>query len=284
MNKARFLLLISLLLLTLTGCSISRAMRVENREVIDVKTMMTELKDAPLVLVGESHDVPAHHEIQLAIVKSKKDAGQPVAIGMEMFELSSQKTLDEWSAGKLSERAFSLIYERNWRNLPYVLYRDIFLYARDNRIPIVALNAPRELVQQVARQGFESLTENDLKRLPEGVNAEVSDSYLEFIKAAYTGHGRNGSSFRFMCEAQMLRNRVMARRIGDYLLQHPDTSMVVIAGGGHARGNGGIPAELGNLPYKIVLPPITTLTSATVTKKDGDYLLEEPFFWLGEMF
>jgi uncharacterized iron-regulated protein len=268
------------IILTLTGCSITHVMRIEDREVIGVETMIGELSDTPLVFVGERHDASAHHQIQLEIIKGLRAKGKPLAIGMEMFEDSSQKALDAWSAGKVPEYALRKIFESNWRNISWELYEEILLYARDNRIPVIALNAPRATVQKVAQQGFSSLTTEDLGLLPPGISAEVSDAYLAFIAAAYSGHGRSGEAFRNICEAQMLRNRVMARRVGDYLALHPETTMVVLAGGGHAREEGGIPAELEKIPHRIVLPPIPGLTSKTVTRKDADYLLEEPFFWL----
>ena len=271
------------LLAALTGCSITQAMRVENREVIDVKTMIGELRGSPLVFLGERHDASAHHELQLDILKALKAEGKPLAIGMEMFEDSSQRALDAWSAGKVPENAFRKVFAWNWRNIPWGLYRDIMIYARDHSIPIVALNAPREVVQAVSRKGFSSLTPEQLKLLPLGINAEVTDTYLQFMMSFYPMHGRNGEAFRNISEAQMLRNRVMARRISDYQQLHPETVMVVIAGGGHARQKGGIPAELGKLPYKIVLPPIPALNSDTVTTKDADYLLVEPFSWLADM-
>ncbi|HBA86718.1 MAG TPA: hypothetical protein DCZ75_01685 [Geobacter sp.] len=272
------LLVPALLLILLCGCSITQAMRVENREVVDVKTMIDELRGSPLVFVGERHDAPAHHDLQLDILKAIKAEGKPVAIGMEMFEESSQRAIDAWTAGKVPEEAFRKVFAWNWRNLPWDLYRDLLIYARDNRIPVVALNAPRDVVAAVAKRGFASLTPEQLRQLPEGTDASVNDEYLKFMMSFYPMHGRQGDAFRNIGEAQMLRNKVMARRISDYMKLHPDTVMVVIAGGGHARENGGVPAELKELSYKIVLPPIPGLTSETVTTKDANYLLVEPFF------
>jgi uncharacterized iron-regulated protein len=279
----RQLLALLPLLLALTGCSISKVMRVTDHKVISVDTMINEVKDTPLLFVGERHDTSAHHELQLEILKAKLRQGQQLAIGVEMFDDTSQPEVDAWVAGKTREESFRGTFERSWRNLPWDLYRDIFLFAQENRIPIIALNAPRQLVQQVAGSGMASLTPEQVAMLPEGVDSEVSDAYLDFIKSAYFIHGRNGDAFRFICEAQMLRNRVMARHITDYLSSHPGSAMVVIAGGGHARERGGVPAELRNISYKIILPPIPALTSDTVTKGDGDYLMEEPFFWIGEI-
>lgn len=269
-------LLLVVLIFTLTGCSITQVMRVENREVIDVETMLEELRATPLIFMGERHDAAAHHKLQLDVIKAMQAEGKPLAIGMEMFEGSSQPALDAWCAGKVSEYAMRGIFRANWRNLSFELYRDIIVYARDHRIPIVALNAPRVIVETVARSGFASLAGDQLTQLPAGLKGEVSEDFLQFMMSAYPMHGRSGDSFRNICEAQMLRNRVMARRITEYFQRHPDGTMVVLAGGAHARERGGIPAELSQLSYKIVLPTVQAMTPKRVNKGDGDYLFEEP--------
>ncbi len=134
--------------LFLTGCSstITRAMRVEDRVTVDVRTMIDEVSTVPIVFVGERHDAAAHHALQLEVIKGLLAKGKSVAIGMEMFEGASQKVLDGWSTGAVTTDAFIKVYRSNWRNIPYRLYEDIFSYARVNHIPIVALNAPRDIV------------------------------------------------------------------------------------------------------------------------------------------
>jgi uncharacterized iron-regulated protein len=277
-------LLLLALFATLTGCSITHVMRVEDRKVIETDTMIGELRAAPVILVGERHDAASHHRLQLDIIRDLKAQGTPFAIGMEMFETGSQKALDAWVAGKAPEQAFRKVFAWNWRNIPWNYYQDILYYARDNRIPLVALNASRDIVQKVSQQGASSLSPEDLLQLPAGIDPTVSEAYLAFMGSAYPAHGRSGAAFRSICEAQMLRNRVMARRIGDYLAEHPGSRMVVLAGGAHVRGVRGIPAELGDLRYRIVLPTIPGLDQETVTVRDADYLLDEPYFWLETLF
>ena len=267
------------ILLFLTGCSstIIQAMRVEDRTIIDVRTMIDEVSTVPLVFVGERHDAAAHHALQLEVIKGLQTKGLSVAIGMEMFEESSQKTLDGWSGGTVTTSEFTYVYQANWRNIPYRMYEDIFSYARVNHIPIIALNAPREIVMKVSRRGLSSLSSADKKMLPPGADAEVSDDYVDFMRLSYWVHGRDSEDFRHICEAQMLRNRVMASRIRAYHQQHPDRAMVIIAGGGHTREKGGIPAELGGIPFKIIIPPVPGLTAASISSEDAHFLLEEPF-------
>ena len=273
-----FILAILGLTLLLTGCSpITRAMRVEDRTIIDVRTMIDEVSTVPLVFVGERHDAAAHHALQLEVIKGLKAKGHSIAIGMEMFEESSQKTLDGWSGGTVTTNEFTKVYRSNWRNILYRLYEEIFSYARINHIPIIALNAPREIVMKVSRQGLSSLSSADKILLPPGADAEVSDDYVDFMRLSYWAHGRDSEDFRHICEAQMLRNRVMASRIRAYHRQHPGSVMVIIAGGGHTREKGGIPAELGGIPFKIIIPPVPGLTAASISSEDAHFLLEEPF-------
>ena len=270
--------------LLLPGCtSITRAMRVEDRVTVDVRTMIDEVSTVPIVFVGERHDASAHHALQLEVIKGLQAKGKPVAIGMEMFEESSQKTLDGWSGGTVTTDEFTKVYRSNWRNIPYRLYEEIFSYARVNHIPIIALNAPREIVMTVSRQGLSSLSSADKRLLPPGADAEVSNDYVDFMRLSYWAHGRDSENFRHICEAQMLRNRVMASRIRAYQQQQPDRVMVIIAGGGHAREKGGIPAELGSIPFKIIIPPVPGLTAASISTEDAHFLLDEPFSLL-DMF
>ncbi|MBJ6800098.1 ChaN family lipoprotein [Geomonas sp. Red259] len=272
-------LLLSLLLTALLcGCSISQALRVRDGATVDVDTMIADISGAPVLFIGERHDAAAHHGLQLRVLQSLKARGKDVAIGMEMFELVSQPALDAWSAGRVPEDAFRKVYQWSWHNIPWGMYSDIFFFARDNHIPIVALNAPRSVVQSVAQRGFASLSPLELAELPPDIDARVTDEFVRFIGSYSSNHGRNLESFRHIAEAQMLRNMVMARRITGYLAAHPEKVMVVIAGGGHARGVGGVPAELkGNLEYRIVLPPVPPLDKEHVTAEDTDYLLVERF-------
>ena len=261
----------------LTTKPITHALRVEDHATVDIQTMVDGVSTVAVVFVGERHDAVEHHKLQLEALKGLAARGKSLTIGMEMFTVSSQDALDAWSAGNVSAYAFIKLYESNWKNVPYRLYEDIFAYARDNHIPVVALNAPQEIVKKVSKRGLSSLTNDDRRLLPPGADAKVSDAYLDFIRSSYAVHGRGGDQFRNICEAQMLRNRVMASRIRDYHQLHSEKVMVVIAGGAHARGKGGIPAELGNLPFKIILPPLPGLSAESIRAEDADFLLKEPF-------
>jgi len=264
----------AVLLLALGGCSITHAYRVADGQRVDVAQMVTELGDAPLVLVGEEHDDMTHHELQLDVLALLHQQGRPLAIGLEMFEIQHQGALDAWVAGRLPEGAFIPVYQANWRNLSWGFYRAIFVFARDRRIPMVALNAPRDLVQKVARHGLTALSDADLKALPTGVNAPLKAEQLASGTDYGAIAGHSPQATRYIAEAQVLRNRVMAQSARRYLAQNPQARLVVLTGGLHAWRQGGIPAELNGLPHKVILPPMSGMNLMDPAGTSADYVLD----------
>jgi uncharacterized iron-regulated protein len=247
--------------------------RLSDRSVTTLPDIVDDLKSARLVFVGELHDNKAHHQVQLDIIRTLKDSGVPVAIGLEMFQSDYQDALDEWIAGKSSPEEFIQSYYENWR-MPWPLYRDIFLYARKNGIPLVGLNVSEEIVSQVARHGFASLKPEQLRKIP-GVSCSVDTAYERFIRNALGEHGKGAASFRNFCEAQMVWDSAMALNLINYVKNHSGVTVIVLAGGGHSWKYG-IPEQVrrqSDYPFRVILPELTgRLTRENVTDSETDYL------------
>jgi uncharacterized iron-regulated protein len=251
-------------------------LRVADGKTISFARMASELVSARAVFLGELHHLPDHHRIQLSVIQALHEASHPIALGLEMFRAEDQDGLDAWTAGRMDERSFRRLYERNW-TLPWELYADIFRYARDHGIPLVGLNVPESVTSKVARRGFSSLSETEARKLPPGVACEVDDAYMEFIRRSHGLPGHGGRSFRFFCEAQMVWDSAMARHLADYLARHPERSVTVLAGSGHAWRRG-VPARLQQLApglrSLVVLPRIDgKIAHDTVTTADADYVV-----------
>ncbi|KAF0221396.1 MAG: hypothetical protein FD174_534 [Geobacteraceae bacterium] len=270
------LLLVCATVVLLTGrCfSTERAVRVSDGSVIGFDRMIREVKGAKLVFVGEVHDQKAHHEAQLRTIKALHKAGTPIAIGLEMFTADSQHDLDRWVAGRMEKERFIRLYYDNWQ-MPWPLYGDILHYARQNRIPLIGLNVPRDVAQKVSSKGFAALTRDEKKKLPSGITCDVDAAYTEFIKKAYAQHARNDKSFIHFCEAQMLWNKTMAWHLARFLEKHPKYTVVVLVGAGHALKRG-IPAEveaISGFNCKVILPEMSDMPARAVTGGDADYVL-----------
>ncbi|HYN38683.1 MAG TPA: ChaN family lipoprotein, partial [Rhodospirillales bacterium] len=113
---------------------------------------------APIVLLAEVHDDPAHHAWQLRMLSALRGRGRPLVLGVEMLPRRAQPDLDRWVAGELSERAFlqAVRWQETWGHDP-ALYLPVFRFARDHRIPMLAMNVDRSLVAKVARSGWEAV-------------------------------------------------------------------------------------------------------------------------------
>jgi hypothetical protein len=148
------------------GVSNAPILRVSDGARVTLFDIMDDLRGVKLVFLGELHDNANHHQAQLAVIGALKEFGVPVAVGLEMFQSSSQMDLDRWVTGTLTEEAFQSIYYENWTTA-WRLYRDIFLYAREKEIPMIGLNVSPKITRQVARKGFASLTPEQLGMLPQ---------------------------------------------------------------------------------------------------------------------
>jgi uncharacterized iron-regulated protein len=248
--------------------------RLADGATISAETFTEALASHHFILVGERHTDENHHQGQLHVIRSLAEKGLPVAIGMEMMRSDSQPYLDAWVAGKLSEAEFLAVYRDNW-NYPWPLYRPIFIYAREQGIPLIGLNVARAITRQVAQGGFDSLSAEQRGDLP-FVTCRVDDDYLAFIKEAYGAHAHGNMQFEHFCEAQLVWDKAMAVNAVKYLEKAPESRIVILAGTGHAR-KGGIPRQLeslGQRSFAVVLPEIpSVLDPRTVDTADADYLL-----------
>jgi uncharacterized iron-regulated protein len=277
MRAVRIVIVIVLLLLSAASAGVDnprKVLRVSDGRVIAFGQMVEDLKNVSVVFVGEIHDDAEHHAAQLHIIRAFHESDRPTAIGLEMFRADSQQTLNSWVQGRLPVEKFLVSYYDNW-GMPWALYRGIFLYARDHELHLQGLNIADGISKKIAAKGFGSLTAAERKQLPPGISCSVDPKYMEFIRRAYADHaGHRGQGFENFCEAQMVWDKTMAWHLMGYLRKNPDTTMVVLAGVGHAWKRG-ISEQLDEgITYRVVLPSIPNqVEQGTVTTADADYVL-----------
>jgi uncharacterized iron-regulated protein len=270
-------LLLAALALLLAGMMLRNdVFRISDKNIITFNDMMEDLKKADIIFIGEVHDIPEHHRMELEIIRAFQESRTPLAIGLEMFRNDSQKDLDSWVRGASSLAQFLPVYYDNWQR-PWPEYRDIFTYAREHRIPLIGLNIPDALSETVARHGFASLDANQKKQLPPGISCDADPAYREFIRKAYADHHQvPDKKFLYFCEAQLVWDKAMAWRLIEYLKQDPGRTVVVLAGVGHAwkRGIPGQVARQSPFTSRVIIPLIPDeIEIDSVTKQDGDYVM-----------
>jgi aminopeptidase N len=257
-----------------------RGIEVELRKepaAVDVAALSTltrvieKTAESRIVYVGEYHDRFAHHAVELRTIKLVHRRNPKIAIGMEMFQQPFQPVLDEYIAGTIDERTFlkKSEYFKRW-SYDYNLYKPILDYARENGIPVVALNQRTEITDKVSRQGLDALDEKERAQIPADLDFS-DDDYRDRLQQAFNQHPENGQrKFAWFLQAQVLWDETMASSIDGYLRRNPDRSMVVIAGLGHLAYKTGIPKRAfrrNSLPYSSIL------SDADVEEGIADYLV-----------
>jgi uncharacterized iron-regulated protein len=227
---------------------------------IDRATLFNHLAAARVVYVGETHDNPDCHRVQAEILRALADRHPDLAVGLEMVPRDHQALLDDWSAGRLSEKEFARRWTALWPT-GYRAYQEILTFARERQIPLVALNAPRDLVKAVSRDGLDNLPEALRSQLPREMDAH--DPYHRAKTEAIFGGHSHVDSFEHFYPAQLLWDETMAETAADYLAHHPGSHLLILAGGYHVEQGVGIPRRLFRrvpvtfatvLPYTPVIP------------------------------
>ena len=208
--------------------------------------LAARLADARLVLVGEGHTEMDTHRVERRVLEELVVAGRNVRIGLEMYPYPEQRWLDDWSAGRLEESAFldGSRWYRNW-GYNWLYYRDIFLFARDHRLRMFAINAPREVVTAVRQKGFRGLTPEEAAHIPTRIDTKSAD-HLRLFKAEFAEAsfhmGGSDEQWQAMLNAQCTWDATMAWNAIAALGKDPDPKlvMVVLVGAGHVQYGLGI--------------------------------------------
>ena len=213
--------------------------------VMDLDQLLPKLSDKRVVLVGETHDRYDHHLNQLEIIRSQYASNPQLGIGIEFIQQPFQSVLDDYIAGRIDEADMlrQTEYFDRWR-YDFRLYRPIFQFARDNAIPLVALNIDRDITNAVKEGGVESLSQEQKEQLP-GEIYRGDEAYHERLREIFKHHpGATDEKFDSFLEIQLLWDESMAERAADWLKRHPQGNMVILAGSGHILYGSGIPHRL----------------------------------------
>lgn len=235
--------------------------RLTNRDVL------VEAAGSRVVLLGETHTAKEDHLWQLQTLAGLYALVPELVIGFEAFPRSVQPVLDDWSAGKLSEGDF--LRQTNWAEVwgyDADLYMPLFEFARQNRIPMIALNVDRSLISRVGRNGWDAVPEDarDGITTPAAAQPDYARN-LASIYLAAAAHRRDASEvaqtvedvletdgFQNFVDAQLTWDRAMAEALAQSAEANPEDVVVGIVGRGHVERGFGIPHQLANLGVSAV--------------------------------
>ena len=181
-----------------------RVYDTKQQAFMDFETMLADLARADVIFVGEQHDDPNTHRLELAVLEGLHRRGVAGAVSLEMFERDTQGTLNEFLAGSKSEEAF-LKDSRPWPRYN-TDYRPLVDFAKAHGWPVIAANVPRRHATDVAKRGLEALGQLSASDRPDAAKEFECprDAYFDKFTAAMAEHPPPGTD-KLSADEQRLR-------------------------------------------------------------------------------
>lgn len=245
------------------------------------EALIQNLNRAAIIYVGETHTRPEDHQLQLDILKALYGRSPDLILALEMFPREMQPLLDQYAQGRITEREF--LEKENWMKnwgYPFDLYRGLLHWTRAKRVRIIGINAPQEVVDQVAKAGLAALAPVDRDRLAADIHADHPEQ-REYLQHQYAMHPRGAiKDFETFYEAQKAWEETMAETLArETASLTPDQHILVLIGKGHITHQWGVPRLTQmRVPasFRTVLPVSIHYPFRTLPPSMADYLYITP--------
>ncbi|CAM3710532.1 putative iron-regulated protein [Pseudomonas reidholzensis] len=205
-------------------------------QLISPAQLLAQLAEAPRVLVGEKHDNPDHHALQLWLLQALQRQRPQGSLLLEMLEPAQQARVDAL-AGKAplpADLDKALDWQEGW---DWAMYGPIVREALQQSVPLLAANLSAAEMRQAYRQPV-ALTG------PRSNAPQVKAALLQQVREGHCGLLPE-SQLPAMLAVQQQRDRRMAER----LLAAPQPALL-LAGSYHMRKDLGVPLHLADLGAK----------------------------------
>ena len=236
---------------------------------IKYSEMIIDLAQTEFIFIGEIHNNPISHWLELEITKNiysiKK---QNTILGAEMFETDNQLIIDEYLTNVYSEKKFEKEIKL-WQNY-YTDYKPLLNFAKDSNINFIATNIPRRYASVVYNDGFKGL-----KKLTGKAQEYIAplpikfDKKLECYKNMLNMGGLSAHSKKYLAQSQAIKDATMAYFINKN--REKGTVFIHYNGSYHSDNYQGIVWYLKKYNKKAKIKTITTVIQSDLSKLKKEY-------------
>ena len=211
---------------------------------LEPRALFGHLAAARFVLLGERHDNPDHHRLQGRVLGELVKAGRRPALVLEMLEVEQQPDIDQYVA-RADATAAGFGAALGWEKTswpPFKEYQPIFEAAFAGKLAIFAGNVAQADAKALVKQGTGALSAERVKelRLEQAFPAPLEATLVDELRASHCGQLPE-SLLGPMALAQHARDAQLAKVLA---ASGSKDGAVLIAGGGHARLDRGVPYYL----------------------------------------
>lgn len=232
---------------------------------VDESALYERAAASRLLLLGEIHDNPLHHERQLQILRALDARGRRPALAMEQFDTDRQAALaDAQRAGIRDPERLADAGALDRRGWGWPLYRDLIGFAAERRWPVIGANLSREAARSIALG-------RSRPQLPPA-SAQLTAALEGALVRGHCGLRPPQLQLDRMVSAQRARDA----RIAATLSSAAETAgqVVLIAGAGHVQRTQGVPAYL-PAPLREGLLVVAMVETSPERTAPADYALQD---------
>jgi uncharacterized iron-regulated protein len=251
---------------------------VHTRQGLAFETLVQTVVQADVVAVGEEHYHPDIQAFALRLFQAlARHRPQRLALAMEFLERDGQQVVAAYLTGTIDRDLFQ---ERLGASAAFMRhYFPLVQYARQSGIPVLAMNVPRRIARQVAREGLEKtlqhLDSNDRPHLPATLSAVSPPYRAYFLEAVAAAHQVAGEQAERLVAAAHLKDDTMADSLARFLDTHPGYTVLALAGRFHFDYGKAIPALLHQRRPQVSMQRITAMAVEASSTIDLERLAGE---------
>lgn len=214
-------------------------------QTLTPQQLVTRLAVVPRVLVGEQHDNPDHHALELWLLQALGNQRPQGSLLLEMLTPDQQSSVDAVQRGIQqgqypSDLEHALSWQKGWN---WALYGPVMRFALTQSYPVLGANLGAEEVGAIYHQ-------RPVLSGTFSTRDSVREALLSQVRASHCGMLPE-DALPAMLAIQQQRDRRMAHRV----VEAP-TPALLFAGSYHVRKDLGVPlhmADLGSPEAPVVL-------------------------------
>lgn len=225
---------------------------------ISYAKLLADIKTSRFVLVGEKHDNPHHHQLELKLLQDIQN-GSHTRVVLEMLDEQQGSNIDKLT-GNSKEELIKDLLDWNDRNWPWNDYGPIINSTLINGNSLKAGNLSKPVLMQIYKNAPPNEPRlSTVEALPENIQAEmlqqVYESHCQVIPLEQMGP---------MAQIQISRDASMAFAMSHQLAINDQA--ILFSGAFHARKDSGVPLHLNMLSSEKSISIMLT----EVDKEEGE--------------
>ncbi|WP_299199829.1 ChaN family lipoprotein [uncultured Amphritea sp.] len=224
---------------------------------ISYAELLKQLRNSRFILVGEKHDNPEHHRLELQLLQDLQN-GTKTRLVLEMLDEQQGENIPKLSATSSESEIKTLL---NWSDSswPWQDYGPLISSALKDGNQLKAGNLSKPLLMQIYKKGLPDqprlATVSDIPQtIRSTIQQQVFESHCQAIPMEQMGP---------MTSIQLSRDASMAYALSDQLGKQMQA--ILITGAFHARKDTGVPQHLKKLTSKAVVSILLTETDDALT-------------------